>query len=117
MYLSTVTAHYPPPSNVHLVDVNSSQLTFQWSPVQSSCPSLRYLITSSDCGSCPNVTNNVTAVCSLSGVLAEHQTQVCEFAIQTVVCTGIVGNLSQKVSVTLRGKHHDYFTHTCTYLY
>ena len=38
-------------------------------------------------------------------VAAEFNTQVCELAIQTVVCDNVVGNISQKVSVTLRGKH------------
>ena len=93
------TVPYPPPNDVYLVEAGPSQLIFQWSLVSSSCHVIQYHIVAVNCGQCPNITSNNTASCT--GILIDgHQ---CMFALQTIVCDGIVGNVSREVSVTLKG--------------
>ena len=90
---------YPPPNNVYLMEANFNQLLFQWSSVTPCCKSLRYLINASNCGHCPNVTNDTTVTCtgfSLGSLM-------CLFSVQTRVCDNITGNESRSVKVNLRG--------------
>ena len=90
---------YQPPTDVHLVNVNSSYLAFRWSPVSSTCHAIHYLISSSNCGHCPNTTNNTMATCTgmFTGI------QVCSFTLQTVVCDSFIRNESREVIATLKG--------------
>ena len=94
---------YPPPNDVYLVEANSSQLIFQWSEIPVSCPAIQYRIIASNCGQCPNTTHNTTVTCTGTFPLL-HDTQ-CLFALQTIVCDDIVGNVSMAVSVTMRGMY------------
>ena len=64
----------------------------------SDCSSLHYNILSSNCGSCPTTTTNTTVTCT--DVLTDGG--VCTFAVQTVVCGNILGNLSDTVQVHLK---------------
>ena len=96
------TAPYPPPNDVYLVEANSTQLSFQWRQISARCPAVQYRIVASNCGQCPNITPNTTATCTGPFPLNDVQ---CLFALQTIVCDDIVGNVSMAVSVTMRGMH------------
>ena len=87
----------PPPSRLYIsaVDFGSRELTFTWSPVAQGCP-LHYNILSSNCGSCPTTTNTTIVTCTD----VPTDGSVCTFALQTVVCSNIIGNSSDPVNVT-----------------
>lgn len=91
---------FQPPSDVHLVDINSTHLTFHWSRVSTNCDAIQYGIMSSNCGHCPNVTTSTSITCS--GLFTNGQ--LCTFIVQTVVCDSIAGNESKRVQVELRSK-------------
>ena len=98
-HYNITTESYQPPNDIRLKNVNSSQLTFQWSPVSSTCHAIHYLISASNCGHCPNITSHAMATCAgmFRGI------QVCSFTVQTVVCDNITGNESGEVMAMLRG--------------
>ena len=88
----------PPPSNLHISTANftAREITFTWNPIAPDCPAVYYNILSLNCGSCPTITNHTTVTCTeipTSG-------SVCRFALQTVACRNIAGNISNVVSVT-----------------
>ena len=91
---------FPSPSDVRLVEVNPNFLTFEWSSVVTNCSAIDYII-ESDCGYCPSTANVTSVNCSLWPKAASGQ---CGFAVKTVVCGGTVGNSSNTVYVTLKGK-------------
>ena len=91
---------YPPPSNVHLVNINSTHVTLHWNPVSSNCNAIQYRIISSNCGLYPNATNSSSVTCT--GPFTDDQ--LCTFTVQTVVCDNVVGNESRRVEVALRSK-------------
>ena len=82
---------------------NAHQLEFQWSSVTPSCEAVHYLINASNCGHCPDVTNDTTAICT--DFALDKYSQVCLLSVQTVVCDNIFGNESSSVEVNLRGTH------------
>ena len=75
--------------------------------MSSKCHAIRYLILSSNCGHCPNITNDTLATCP--GIFEDGQT--CKFAVQTIVCDDYVGLKSEEVVVKLRGKNNNYYYH------
>ena len=77
---------------------------FQWEPVEPSCEAIHYLINASNCGHCPNVTNDTTVTCT--GFTLDMYDQVCLLSVRTVVCHNITGNESGNIQVTLRGISH-----------
>ena len=80
------------------MEANSSQLIFQWSSVALSCEAVHFYINASNCGHCPNVTNDTTIRCTGFSL-----NQVCLLSVQTVVCDNITGNESRRVEVILSG--------------
>ena len=86
-------APYPPPEKIFLSLVNfrMKEITFTWSTVTSGCPTVHYNILASNCGSCPTTTNHTTVTCT--DVPTDNR--MCTFAIRTVVCTNIIGNVSK----------------------
>ena len=80
---------------------NSDELIFQWNTVTPSCEAIHYQINASNCGHCPNVTNDTTITC----VDFSLDNQVCLLAVRTVVCDNITGNESRSIQVTLRGTY------------
>ena len=68
----------------------------------TACHTIHYLISSSNCGHCPNITNNAMATCT--GIIADGQT--CKFAVQTIVCDDNVGLKSEEVVVKLGGNNN-----------
>ena len=100
MYNACLKESSQPPNDVCLVDVQSGRITFNWTSVDALFDSISYNIISSNCGRCPSQTTNTTATCSDIVALG----QVCAFAVQTVVCDNITGNMTHPVHVILRGR-------------
>lgn len=98
--LSTIdiSAPYPPPNDVRLVDIQPGEITFNWTSVDAQCDSLSYNITSFNCGDCPPTTSNTNVTCTNVVALG----QVCTFLVQTVVC-GNIGILSHPTTAILKG--------------
>ena len=94
------TDHYPPPSGVHLESVESNQLLFTWNKVTTQCPSIRYIISSKNCGICPKNTTNTSIICSIF----PHTRGKCMFAVQTEICRSVVGERSEYILVNLYSK-------------
>ena len=97
--INFVIDSFPPPQNVSMIvlDINPLKLIFEWSPVSLNCPALHYII-SFDCGICPPVATNTTAVCT------EIQLGIsnCTFTIQTNVCDSLIGDATP-ISLMLKG--------------
>ena len=75
------------------------KLTFQWTPVSLTCPSLQYA-TTFDCGLCPNTTHDAYAVCTDIILVGSGQ---CLFTVQTVICGTLLKNETRSVYLTLEG--------------
>ena len=87
---------------IHIAEnIGSRQLTARWSSVAanrtSDCLTLHYNILATNCGSCPTTTTNTTVTCTD----VPTDGSMCTFAVQTVVCGDIVGNMSTPFSVSL----------------
>ena len=63
---------YPPPSNIHIESIDSSEITFAWAEVTTQCPSLQYIITAINCGLCPNITADKNVTCDLQSNINQH---------------------------------------------
>ena len=100
----------PPPNKLYLSTANfvSRRLTFTWSPVAPDCPAIHYNILASNCGSCPTTTNHTTVTCT--DVPINQST--CTFAVQTVLCGNLIGNLSDPINTTILPERRN--TDTCT---
>ena len=88
-----------PPSEllIHISnDCSSQELSFAWSPVGPDSPAIHYNILASNCGSCPTTTKHTNVTCT---DVATNSSILCSFAIQTVVCGNITGNISDPVRV------------------
>ena len=76
-----------------------------------NCPRIYYSIMASNCGECPEITTNNKVTCTGNYIqlLNNHQ---CSFAVQTIVCDEIIGDVSTAINVTnqILGIHcnHDY---------
>ena len=88
-----------PPSNLQLIDVTPSELTFMWTPPQQQCPSLTFNITSENCGTCESASIQPTIVCS-NFTLGT----VCLLRVYSIICGNIVSlSPSRDISATLEG--------------
>ena len=92
--INNIITYYIPGSlsNLHISAANFilKELEFTWSPVALTCPIIHYNILASNCGSCPTVTNYTTITCT--DIPTNGRT--CEFAVQTVVCGNITGDIA-----------------------
>ena len=86
------------------MEINSTHMTFNWSPVFSTCNAIHYHVTPSNCGHCANVTNSTTVTCHSNIGPFRNNQQLCRFAVRSVVCDNIVGDENRRVQVTLRSK-------------
>ena len=94
---------FPPPNDVHLTDIGPTHLTISWNQSSINCFTQgNYIITSvGNCGVCPNSSEHtVTVTCTNMPI----DGQTCTFIVQTKECGSIVGNRSDPLQVTLRGK-------------
>ena len=99
MYITTATNLYPPPDDIYLADARPGTLVFNWIPVISNCSMLQYNI-SSDCGTCPTVTNATTAICS--DLQLTTNASLCHFRVSSRACD-LLGNPSSSFAVNLKG--------------
>ena len=100
------TALSASPETLHMsnVDFVSRQLTFSWSRVSTDCVAMiHYNILASNCGSCPNTTNHTSVTCT--DVPTNGTT--CMFAIQTVFCGYITGNVSDPIIINTTFHHNN----------
>ena len=96
-YNNNIVAPSVPPKTLYMsnADFVSRKLTFSWS---TDCGTkLHYNILASNCGSCPTTTNHTNVTCT--DVPTENS--VCIFAIQTVVCGNISGQISYPIRATI----------------
>ena len=93
---------FPPPNDIQLVQISAEQLEFNWSAPTVDCPGLSYCI-ESNCGMCSNYTNSTYTTCFIN----QDATTInmCNFAVGTIICDSIVGNLSNPLNIqfVLRG--------------
>ena len=89
---------YPPPSDIHVENKDSNQITFAWDELMTKCPSLRYVITAINCGVCPNTTTYTNVTCIQSDV-SVHTNRTCLFAVQTEICRYLLGKRSEYITV------------------
>ena len=90
------------PNNINWMAVCldlQSDLAFNWSSVTPDCPAIHYNILSSNCGSCPTTTTHTTVTCTD----VPTDGSMCTFALETVVCGNVTGNLSDNVQGILKG--------------
>lgn len=98
---------YPPPSGIHLENANEDYLTFIWDPIAPDCTAIRYIITSTDCGKCPDTTIHNSVICNEFPMSTNGS--LCIIAIQSEFCPGrdnmyqTIGNMSGQIYVTLKG--------------
>ena len=95
---SILSAPPSPPNDTTLIVVNSEQLLFTWSPVARDCIAIRYNISSSNCGRCPESTTDNRVTCVPDSIMG----QTCNLTVQPVVCGNIAGTSSLPVSVVLK---------------
>ena len=103
MYLYTVPLAPPRASDLQLVEANNTHLRFSWSPVSLCCPSIQYhIVASNQCGECPTTTTANTVTCSgnYTQLTSDHP---CSFAVRTVVCDDLIGDVSIAVTVPIEG--------------
>ena len=102
---------YPPPIYLRLAKANGKQLIFTWEPINhtSSCPS--YYESLFNCSECAITSDS--ANCRLSTSIFTSDAKVCSFAVRTIVCGNILGNISETVNVILKGLI--LCIHVCTY--
>ena len=83
----------PPIQDLQLVNVYTNKLIFKWNE-SSQCSSLHYDINTTNCGNCPNHTNN-SVTC---GEVFTNSTRkdLCIFAVKTLAC-------ESSLNVTLKG--------------
>lgn len=100
-----IPAPYAPPSGVHVEKVEMDQLIFTWNEVVplSQCPYIRYVITATNCGVCPNTTTNTTITCSSFSV-SVHENTLCMLTVQTDVCGSLLGEKSDHAIVNITGE-------------
>ena len=86
--------------NIKLIEGNLTHVSFNWSQISSQCPSIQYHIVASNCGECPDITinNKVTCTGKYTQLINSHQ---CSFAVQTIVCDEIIGDISTAINVTV----------------
>ena len=94
---------YPSPEKISVSAVNLGlkEITFTWSPVTPNCPAIifYYDILASNCGSCPTTTNHTNVTC----IDVPTDGSTCVFAIRTVVCGNITGNVSDEAQGVFKG--------------
>ena len=91
-------APFPPPSGLHVetIDHESNQVVFAWNKLTARCSSIQYVITSINCGVCPNTTTNTSITCIQYSVSTNG---TCMIAVQTKICGHLLGERSEYVTV------------------
>ena len=80
----------------------------------SNCSTLQYSIETNCCNSFANPQNATSIICSFD--VSSIINDVCSFSVKTVICDNIEGNLSEPISIMLKGlqcKEIYYNMHAC----
>lgn len=102
MHIHLNTDPFPPPNAIQLTTIGPSHLTFHWDSLHLNCPTIKYIITTTEnCGICPNNTTHTSLTCNNLTVSG----QTCSYFIQTEICENLIGRRSEPLIVKLRGKH------------
>ena len=67
------------------------------------CEAVHYVINSTNCGICPNITYSTYAMCSDLDLTSSEK--VCSLGVKTVVCDDLVGENSQTIQVMTKGNY------------
>lgn len=106
------------PNNIHLARVDPGEMVFSWNQTQN-CPSIYYNLTSTNCGNCPDTTNENSVVCF--NFTTSDSVTICIFMVQVVICSNsdapIVGNPSNSITVNLTGKQHLAIVNACMHIH
>ena len=99
---------YPPPTNIHIESNNPHQITFVWDEVPVQCSSLQYIITTINCGVCPNTTTDKNVTCDTQSHISPHAkfNNTCLFAVQTEICGYLRGMRSEYIMVHMDGEQY-----------
>lgn len=89
----------PPPDRIRLSLDHPGWFVFSWDEVDTDCEVVHYRIIASNCGRCPTITAHTTVVCTDIPTNGNN----CTFAVQTLVCDSVAGNVSDPVHILLRG--------------
>ena len=88
------------PTEVLVEIIESNQLVFAWNKTTTQCSSLQYIITTMNCGVCPNTTTDTNVTCVLMNT-TDHEDLICKFAVQIEICGHLAGERSEKLTVNL----------------
>ena len=93
-----------PPVNVTLSHFHDDQLTFAWNSPTQHCPSLYYIITSTNCGKCPGNTTSTSVTCDypLNASLT-LDSSICSLSVQSLICDNLYGTFSELLQVSIEG--------------
>lgn len=96
-----------PPATVHVAQVTTNALTFQWEHGVKVCPVnvIGYKVNATNCGVCPNTTFSPSVTCVVSSVFNAYGNKsiTCALSVETTVCGTNTGNTSNTVMAILKG--------------
>ena len=91
----------PPPIDVKLRNASQNQLVFTLSPGVEPCQAVHYIVNSTNCGSCPTITNSTFFTCE--NLELTSNIKICSLNVITVVCDDLVGETGQNIQITMKG--------------
>ena len=101
-YINSITEPVLQPMDLQLAYDGPEQLIFKWNKT-AQCLSLRYEISATGCGICPNHTMNNNITCEEVSIETNStEESLCMFAVKAVVCENN-NKTSSKINVTLKG--------------
>ena len=80
---------------------SQNQLVFTLIPGVETCQAVHYIINSTNCGSCPTITNSTFFTCE--NLELTSNTKACSLNIKTVYCDDLVGETGQNIQITTKG--------------
>ena len=101
MYGIIILEPPPPPADIQLRKASQDQLVFTWTPGVESCQAVRYIINSTNCGSCPSTTDSTFITCENLNLTSIKR--VCSLNIRTVVCDDLIDENGRTLQITTKG--------------
>ena len=87
--------------SISAVNLGLKEITFTWNPIPTECSAaIHYNILASNCGSCPTTTNHTNVTCTDIPTNGSRSI-TCSFAVRTVVCGNITGNVSEPLMINI----------------
>ena len=88
---------------VQLINIHDGELIFIWNSILEECPSIHYMINSSNCGMCPDNTTTTTVTCTGAYDIYTTST-LCKINVQPLVCGDVYGSSSDYLRVSIQSK-------------